>query len=143
MQRLIMLGCQTAWVPQVTVLYRQHDQNDSLNTLVQAEEVWAVQEQFFARPDIPPAIRQIERECRYYTLVWIAWRLYHTGRLAEMSSYLEKALSYRPNTRTEALMQWIELFQRYEAEYGKTFDVQQLTQSSDWQELISILIKDK
>ncbi|MBF2046913.1 MAG: glycosyltransferase [Elainella sp. C42_A2020_010] len=140
-QRLIMLGCQTAWVPQVTVLYRQHDQNDSLNTLVQAEEVWTVQEQFFARSDIPPTIRQIERECRYYTLIWIAWRLYHTGHLTEISRYLEKALAYRPSTRTEALMQWIELFQRYEAEYGKSLDVQQLTQSPAWQQLVSLLVK--
>lgn len=140
-QRLIMLGCQTAWVRQVTVLYRQHDRNDSLNTLVQAQEVWAVQEQFFARSDLPLAIRQIEKDCRYYTLVWLSWRLYHTGRLSEMRRYLEKALHYRPGTRTEALMQWIDLFKRYEAEYGCQFDVQQLTQSSDWQQLISGLVK--
>jgi glycosyltransferase involved in cell wall biosynthesis len=140
-QRLIMLGCQTAWVRQITVLYRQHDRNDSLNTLVQAQEVWAVQDQFFARLDIPDAIRQIEKDCRYYTLIWISWRLYHTGRLAEMKCYLEKALRYRPGTRTEALMQWIELFKRYEAEYGRRFDAQQLTESFEWQQLISNLIK--
>jgi glycosyltransferase involved in cell wall biosynthesis len=140
-QRLIMLGCQTAWVRQVTVLYRQHDRNDSLNTLVQAQEVWAVQDQFFGRLDIPDAIRQIEKDCRYYTLIWISWRLYHTGRLAEMRRYLEKALRYRPGTRTEALMQWIELFKRYEAEYGQRFDAQQLIESSEWKKLINNLIK--
>lgn len=138
-QRLILLGCQTAWVQQVTVLYRQHDQNDSLNTLVQAQEVWAVQTQFFARSDLPDAVRQIERDCRYYTLVWIAWRLYYTKRLPEMASYLEQAIYYRPKTWTEAVMQWIELFKQYEREYGRELDLETLTRSSDWQRLMQRL----
>jgi glycosyltransferase involved in cell wall biosynthesis len=135
-QRLVLAGCQTAWVRQVTVLYRQHDRNDSRNTVVQAEECWAIQEQFFRRIDLPMAIRQMEAECRYHTLIWIAWRLYHTNQLAAMARYLEIAFSYRPGTWTEAILEWVERFQRYEAEYGQTFDVERLTRSPDWQRLI-------
>ncbi|MFM7424202.1 MAG: glycosyltransferase [Elainella sp.] len=142
-QRLVLAGCESVWLPQVTVLYRQHDANDSLNTLVQAEECWAVQEQFFARPDLPEALRRVERESRYYTAVWIAWRLYYTGRLVEMATYLETACRYRPATWTEALTQWIELFKSYETSYGRRLDLDRLTQSSEWQELMRRLIQQQ
>ncbi|HEY9644318.1 MAG TPA: glycosyltransferase [Coleofasciculaceae cyanobacterium] len=138
-QRLVLLGCQSRWVRQVTTLYRQHDQNDSLNTLVQAEECWAVLEQFFARSDLPPAIRQVERESRYYTLIWIAWRLYHTQQVQAMAVYLERAFDYRPGTWTEAIVQWIEFFNRYELEYGGCFDADRLVRSPHWQALMQRL----
>jgi glycosyltransferase involved in cell wall biosynthesis len=138
-QRLILRGGKTVWVKQITVLYRQHESNDSLNTITQAIESWKVREQFFDQPNLPEAARKVERDCRYYTLVWIGWRLYHTGRLAEMATYLEQAFLYRPGTWTETLMQWVDLFQRYEAEYGGKLDVNDLTQSSEWQTLMQNL----
>jgi glycosyltransferase involved in cell wall biosynthesis len=142
-QRLVLAGCESVWLPQVTVLYRQHAANDSLNTLVQAEECWAVQEQFFARPDLPESIRQAERDSRYYTAIWIAWRLYYTGRLAEMATYLEIACRYRPATWTEALTQWIELFKSYEASYGRSLKIDQLIGSPEWQGLMQRLIQQQ
>jgi glycosyltransferase involved in cell wall biosynthesis len=135
MHRLILAGYQTAWVRQVTVLYRQHDRNDSLNTLVQCREVWQVQEQLFARPDLPAEMRQVEKECRYYTLVWLAWRLYYTNRFSEMANCLEQAVHYRPKTWTEAILQWIEKFKQYDTEYGREFDVEKLIASPEWQNL--------
>ncbi|MBD3881905.1 glycosyltransferase [Phormidium tenue FACHB-886] len=138
-QRLVLAGCHSVWLPQVTVLYRQHDRNDSLNTIVQAEECWAVREQFFARSDIPEAIRRVERESRYHTLVWIAWRLYHTNQLPEMAAYLEKAVQYNPGTWTEAIVQWLDRFKDYETEYGCQFDMEKLMQSPDWQRLLQQL----
>ncbi len=142
-QRLVLAGCESVWLPQVTVLYRQHSRNDSLNTLVQAAECWAVQDQFFARPDLPASIRQAARESRYYTAIWIAWRLYHTGRMAEMATYLETACRYRPATWAEALTQWIELFKSYEASYGQTLEINQLIGSPEWQSLMQRLIQQQ
>jgi glycosyltransferase involved in cell wall biosynthesis len=139
-QRLVLAGYQTVWLRQVTVLYRQHDRNDSLNTLVQAREVCQVQEQLFARADLPTEVRAIEKECRYYTLVWLAWRFYYTNRLPEMAAYLERAICYRPQTWTEAIMQWIDKFNQYDLEYGRAFDLETLTQSAEWQRLIQKLL---
>ena len=139
-QRLVLAGCESVWLPQITVLYRQHDANDSRNTLVQAAECWAVQDEFFARPDLPPELRQLESESRYYNAVWIAWRLYHTQRLSEMANYLERAFQYRPGTWTEAVIQWIELFKTYEATYGSTLDLSALIGSPEWQALTGRLL---
>ncbi len=140
-QRLVLAGCESVWLPQITVLYRQHEANDSRNTLVQAAECWAVQDELFARADLPLDLRQLESESRYYNAVWIAWRLYHTQRLEEMARYLELAFRYRPGTWTEAMLQWIELFKTYEASYGQSLDLAALLGSAEWQRLTGRLLK--
>lgn len=140
-QRLVLAGCSSVWLKQVTVLYRQHDQNDSLNTLVQAEECWAVLEQFFARPDLPPSIRQVERDSRYYTLVWIAWRLYYTGRLDAMAQHLKRSLAYTPFRKTETVLHWTQSFTSYSADHGQKLDVQTLSGSAVWQELMRFVLQ--
>lgn len=139
-QRLVLAGCQSQWVRQVTTLYRQHDRNDSLNTLVQAEECWAVREQFFARSDIPPELRKVERESRYYTLVWIAWRLYITGHRNPMVQHLQKALSYSPFLKTETILHWISSFKQYSSDYGYPTDTAALTNSPEWQNLMGYVL---
>lgn len=140
-QRLVLAGCESVWLPQITVLYRQHEANDSRNTLVQAAECWAVQDELFARADLPLELRQLESESRYYNAVWIAWRLYHTQRLEEMARYLELAFRYRPGTWTEAMLQWIELFKTYEVSYGQSLDLAALLGSAEWQRLTGRLLK--
>lgn len=139
-QRLVLLGCQSAWVQDITTLYRQHDHNDSLNTLVQAEECWAVREQFFARADIPAAVRQVEPESRYYTLVWIAWRLYYTEHSDLALQYLKRSLPYTPFLRTETILHWVNSFVEYSAQQQYSFDVEALSCSTAWQELIHQVI---
>jgi len=139
-QQLALMGCEAAWVRQVTVLYRLHDRNDSLNTLIQASETWAVREQFFARSDIPQSIRRIENECLYYTLVWIAWRLYYTGHFTEMAQHLRKSFNYSPLLRTETLLNWINSFALYSSQYGLQFDIQTLSNLVEWNQLINDLV---
>jgi glycosyltransferase involved in cell wall biosynthesis len=139
-QRLVLMGCPAVWVRQVTVLYRQHDRNDSLNTLLQAEESWRVRDRFFSQPNLPPEVRQVERESCYYALVWSAWRLYHRGHLPEMAIYLERAFHFRPGAWTEAVLRWVELFQQYEREYGGQGDTDALTRSPVWQQLMKKLM---
>lgn len=135
-QRLVLLNCPTAWVKQITVLYRQHDRNDSLNTLVQAEECWKVWEQFFGRSDLPLEIRRIESECRYHTLVWIAWRLYYTDYIKEAIRYLELSLHYTPFLYTETILHWLGRFSTYTSEYGAQFDNKALISTPEWKQLV-------
>ncbi len=139
-QRLVLAGCQSQWVKQVTTLYRQHDRNDSLNTLVQAEECWTVLDRFFAQPNLPPDIRQTERESRYYTLVWIAWRLYITGQADRAIQHLKKSFGYSPLLKTETILHWVNSFKQYSNDYGYSVDIQDLTNSTEWQILIRYAI---
>ena len=134
--RLTLMGCKTIWLKQVTVCYREHDRNDSLNTPVQAQETVAVLDKFFASRQIPERIRIMEASFRYYTMVWCAWRLYNTGYLREMAYYLIKAFSYSSKNPTETVLHWIESFKNYAAEYGTKIDVYALTNSQQWQDLV-------
>ena len=136
-QRLALMGCQTAWVHQITVGYREHERNDSLNTPLQAQESWAVRNKFFAQLDLPEEVRHLENSCRYHTLVWIAWRLYHTGYMAEMVDYLEKSFLYRTSSPTETVLSWIECFKTYASEYGCELDTYSLSNSQEWKGLMS------
>ena len=138
-QRLVLAGCQSVWFPQITVLYRQHDRNDSLNTLVQAEECWSVLKQFFGRSDIPPEIRKVERESKYYTAVWIAWRLYYTGHLERSMEYLEKSLSYTPFVKTETILHWVNSFADYSDSYGRESDCA-YSDSIEWEILLQSVL---
>ena len=140
-QRLALMGCETAWVQEITVCYREHDRNDSLNTPLQAEESWRVRDQFFARSDLPIEVRRLERECRYRTLVWVAWRLYCTGYLTLMIEYLEKSLDYSPYSLTKTVSDWLKSFTRYSDEFGYEFDPIALSQSKYWQQMLSDLMK--
>jgi len=137
--RLALMGCEATWVPQTTVCYRQHQDNASLNTLLQVRECQTILDRLFARPNLPNEIRQLERRSRYNNLVWSAWRLYLTGHLAEMANYLEKSLSMTSFSRTETVLNWMEYFQKYSREYGHEFAADSLSQSQDWHNLMAML----
>ena len=131
--RLAAMGCRGAWIQQATVGYRQHENNVSRNTLVQAKELDRMLEQFFAREDIPAKVKALETESRYQSLVWSAWRLYQTGYLKEMSHYLARSHSYSDRYFTATVLHWIKSFKQYAAEYGTTIDVNALCNSLEWQ----------
>src|SRR4028119_1041930 len=54
--RLTLMGCQSTWLHQITVCYREHDRNESRKTPLQAQESWTVLDQFLALPQIPQPI---------------------------------------------------------------------------------------
>ena len=139
-QRLVLMGCQTAWVQQITVDYRQHDRNDSLNTLVQAEESWAVRRNFFERPDLPDHLRDVEQLSCYATLVWIAWRLCYTNRTREMVRYLKKSIEYSPFSVSKTLSAWVQTFVWYTKEYDCELDFHGLSNSLEWRALIASVL---
>lgn len=140
-QRLVLRGCQTAWVQEVTVCYREHDRNDSLNTQLQARECWQVWDNFFTRTDLPAEVRRLEKECRYRNLIWIAWRLYYTGYIEDMVEYLEKSLSYSPYSFTKTVSDWINSLRKYAEEFGYEFDALSLSQSKSWREMLSYFVE--
>jgi glycosyltransferase involved in cell wall biosynthesis len=138
--RLALMGCEAAWVPQITTCYRQHECNTMNNSIEQAESLYAVIDNFFSIPDLPSQIRLLEKEVRYQTLVWVAWYLYSTSYLPQMKGYLEQSLSYTPYYRTKTIYDWLRKFGIYAIEHGCIFDVRYLTNSQEWQQLISVLI---
>ena len=138
--RLAAMGGASAWVKQTTVKYRQHQANASKNTLLQAQELDRILEQFFAQPDLAPEIKNIEADSRYQSLVWSAWRLQQTGRFENMAHYLNKSFHYSQKYPTEIILSWITSFKNYCAEYGTELDIAVLTSSSEWQNLIKQLM---
>jgi glycosyltransferase involved in cell wall biosynthesis len=140
-QRLVLRGCQTAWVQEITVCYREHDRNDSLNTPLQARECWQVWDKFFARTDLPAEVCRLEKECRYRNLIWIAWRLYYTGYIEDMVEYLEKSLSYSPYSFTKTVSDWINSLRKYAKEFSYEFDALSLSQSKSWRKMLSYFME--
>ncbi len=140
-QRLALMGCQTAWLRQVTTCYRQHQTNDSLNTLIQAQECWEVRQKFFKRNDLPLAIKQQKNVYLYHTLVWIAWRLYYTDHFDEMGEVLQKSLKYSPYFYLDTVLNWIEVFQKTAAQHESEVDVGFLTSLKQWKQVLSVARK--
>ena len=139
--RLGLAGCQSSWVYQVIICYRQHQHNESHKTFIQAQESWEVLDKFFAQSEVPEPIRQLENQYRYYTLVWSAWRLYYTGYLAEMFQYLKKSLSYTPYSRTKTVSDWVKSFSFYAKECGCHLDTVILSNSAEWQQVMNYVLK--
>ncbi|MBD2089000.1 glycosyltransferase [Microcoleus sp. FACHB-1515] len=133
--RLARMGCRSIWLPQVTVRYRQHENSAMHQGLPQARSLAAVIDYFFTQPDLPPAIRHLESQIRYSTLIWTAWYLHHTGHAAEMSRTLQKAWKLSPYPPIETIVHWADCFASYAQNWGIDFDAQALAVSAEWQTL--------
>ncbi len=138
--RLAAKGGASAWVKQTTVKYRQHQDNASKNTLLQAQELDCILEKFFTQPNLSPEIKNLEAKSRYQSLVWSAWRLQQTGRFTEMAHYLNKSFHYSQKYPTEIILDWITSFKNYCTEYGTKLNIATLTSSLQWQTLIKQLM---
>jgi len=134
--RLALKGGYGDWVRQVTVGYRQHERNASLDSLQQAQELELILDRFFAQPLLPSHIQILADESRYQSYLWSAFRLYHHGDLAKMADYLAKSFSFKRAAPTEIVFNWLEMFQSYAQEYGADFDVYSLSNSQEWKQLI-------
>ncbi len=136
--RLALKGCKSVWLQEVLTCYRQHDNNlmSSGSQIIKNMEI--VMEQFFARRDLPQHIRNLKRTERYKSLVWIAWRMYRDGYLAEMVECLEKSLHYTSFTGTETVFNWLEIFSGISQEYGRKLDTYELTNLKEWQNVVLV-----
>ncbi|PSB52488.1 glycosyl transferase [filamentous cyanobacterium Phorm 6] len=134
--RLALKGCKCVWLKEILTCYRQHDQNLMSGGPKVMKSMETVMEQFFARPDLPDRIRKLKKAERYKCLVWIAWRMYRDGYLAEMVECLQKSLYYTPFTGTETVFKWLENFRVASEEYGSNFDAYALTNLPEWQDIV-------
>lgn len=139
--RLSLAGCQTEWLKEETVCYRQHETNTTKNSLKQAIYIQAVLDKFFARDDLPESLTKQERQIRYHTIVWIAWYQYQGGHVDEMAKFLRKSLDYSPYLRVENVSHWLSSFNRFFSERGLEFNVDSLTSSIQWQELVIFTLR--
>lgn len=139
--KLALKGCKTTWLRQITVCYRQHEDSAMHKGLPQARSLLAVTDDFFAQPDLPPQVRLMEQSVRYGTLVWIAWYLHYTGHHGETTEYLKRAWKYRPNSGMETVVNWIESFAEFSHNWGVEFNVSNLTNSQEWEELVQWIIQ--
>jgi len=137
--RLVLMGCQATWLPQVTVCYRQHPESAMYKGLTQARSLLAMIDNFFARPDLPKRVQWMEKSVRYSTLVWIGWYLYERGHSQEMKNALKRACEYQSLSPMETLVDWVDSFTKFSLETGEELDADLLTQSAEWQQLMQWL----
>ncbi|MEZ2239029.1 glycosyltransferase family 2 protein [Microcoleus sp.] len=136
--RLALKGCKSVWLKEVLTCYRQHDNNLMSSGSKVMKNMEIVMEQFFAKVDLPQHIRNLKRTERYKSLVWIAWRMYRDGYLAEMVECLEKSLHYTSFTGTETVFNWLENFNRISQEYGSKLDTYDLSNLKQWQNIVLV-----
>lgn len=136
--RMIIWGCKSTWLKEITVYYRQHKTSASWrNPIKQMANAELMQECFFAREDIPKSLRCLERQSRYDFLVWIASVLYQAGCMTEMIDYLKKSLAHTPYSWSETITQWVNSFQNSAKLNARPFDAYDLSKLSLWQELVT------
>ncbi|WP_172188308.1 glycosyltransferase [Microcoleus asticus] len=140
--RLALKGGKSVWLEEILTCYRQHDSNFISGGSKVMKNMEIVMEQFFARLDLPQHIRDLKREERYKCLVWIAWRMYRDGCLAEMVECLEKSLHYTPFRGTETVFKWLENFSYYSQKNGDIFDVYALTNLKEWQDIVVLAVNN-
>ncbi|XZN92432.1 MAG: glycosyltransferase [Microcoleus sp.] len=140
--RLALKGCKSVWLKEILTCYRQHETNLMSGGFKVMKNMEMVMEQFFARLDLPQHIRELKRAERYKCLVWIAWRMYRDGYLAEMVECLEKSLHYTPYTGSETVFKWLETFRVSAQSNGDAFDSYALTNLKEWQDIVVLAVNN-
>ncbi|MEZ2239030.1 glycosyltransferase [Microcoleus sp.] len=138
--RLTLKGGKAVWLEEILTCYRQHSfslMSSGLPLMINTE---ILMEKFFARLDLPQSIRRLKKQERYQCFVWMAWRMYRDGHLAEMAECLEKSLQYTPFSSTETVLNWLQTFQMASEEYGGNFDGYSLSQLREWQDIILMVM---
>ncbi len=140
--RLGLKGCKCVWLKEILTCYRQHDKNLMSGGTKVMKSMELVMEQFFSRADLPNYIRDLRSEERYRCLVWMGWRMYRDGYFAEMAECLEKSLYHTPFSGTQTIFDWVEIFKGDSAAYGYKFDICDLTNLNEWQNIAFMAISN-
>lgn len=142
--RLLLLGCEATWLEKITVAYRQHSGNASVQTKKRAQSLELVLERFFALPGLPENISQLHNQVVYYDLLWAASCFYQDGDFTSMAEYIQKAFKHSPYLRAETIYRCINQFDSLsERTEGKRIDSFKLTNLPEWQHIIKSLITAK
>ncbi|MGL5059128.1 MAG: glycosyltransferase [Microcoleus sp.] len=142
--RLALSGCEAVWLPQVTVCYRQHGQNVSIQR-VQKQANLAIQlkQKLFDRSDLPADIRELEKPAFYEILTWMAWQLYYSGYPVAAVEYYQKSFLYTTYSPEATVINWIERLIAIAKSYGVYPDLQSLRNLPEWQQLMMSILPQK
>lgn len=138
--RLTLQGCRSAWVPEISVNYKQHSSNTTRDGEQQAQAMLRVLNNVFNHADIPQSVKTKEKQIRYDTLVWIAYHQLYTGNLNNIVPYLQASLKYSPYLKAETISNWIRSFRNFADAQAFPFDVNVLLECPDWQQLTNTVI---
>lgn len=108
--RLVAAGCQVDWVRRPVACYRQHDGNMSRDAVQGARAVASVLDKYFARTDVPEALRGEEGSIRFYSVVWAAWRMWCSGQVDHSIEWLRRSLAHTPYPIEETILEWVNQF---------------------------------
>ena len=137
--KLGLMGCKAVWLKKVHACYRQHDSNLMSGGKRVIDNTEKVMNLFFTHPDLPEYILNLKQKEQYQRWVWLAWRMYRDGYPELMLECLTKSIEYAPNYRTETLLHWTEAFKNITQEYGEIFKIEELTNTSEWQNAVNTL----
>lgn len=79
----------------------------------------------------------------YQLLLQDAWYAYKNGNLEKMARYLQQSLKYKPFSRTETVLNWLESFAKFSMESGVSLNTESLTNSDEWKQLVRRLMSVK
>lgn len=82
----------------------------------------------------------LQNNLLYSFLVCEAWYAHQNYNLSTMAKYLRKSLQYTHFSLTETILNWLETFTAFSEEKGIKFDTYVLSNSKEWQQLISDII---
>jgi DNA repair exonuclease SbcCD ATPase subunit len=77
-----------------------------------------------------------QKNVQYELLVWDAWDAYQSGNLNAMHECLESSLRWSHSLRTENPVKWLERFKELSSEEGISIDIQTLTSTNEWRQLM-------
>jgi glycosyltransferase involved in cell wall biosynthesis len=137
--KLGLMGCKSVWLKQVHACYRQHDCNLMSGGKRVIENTEKVMNLFFKNPDLPESILNLKPKEQYQRWVWLGWRMYRDGYPKLMLECLIKSIEYSPRSRTETLLHWTEAFKNISQEYGEKLNIQELTNTAEWQQAVNTL----
>lgn len=125
MLRLSLAGCPGDWLYKPTLQYRQHQGSTMRRSVAtQADSVLALLDKFFARPDLPEAVRADEQRTIFYSLLWLGWYAAMNEDEATAVSTLNQSMSVAPqlyNLSVEhTVVEWLFHFVRWTQEDGRS-----------------------
>ena len=77
-----------------------------------------------------------QSKTHYQLLVWDAWYAYHSGELSKMKECLQESLNCTPFPKSETILNWLESFTKFSLEKEGGMDIQSLTNSAEWKQLV-------
>jgi glycosyltransferase involved in cell wall biosynthesis len=118
--RLVAAGCRIDWVRRPIVYYRQHMASMSRDAVEEAEALVIIHDRYFARADVPAALRRDENGIRFYSLLWCAWRMAGRGQTEQVVEWLQRSFVHTPYPRDQTVLDWVQQFLSFDAHIDQT-----------------------